>query len=500
MKKNIFWFTLVELVVGITISMLLMVSIGIFVSTWLKNINLQKKVLDDNSNISSDIIFLEKNILNSKKYISNIWSYTWILLRQNKYFDKWGFSYIWIKEFDKQYCQTWEITKTKHLYISNFIPLNWVNTQTSHYKTDIKNHQVIRKSDNKVVVGKNIFWSKFSEWDYGTGVFLNSPTAIVEIGSKVVFSDTLNNRILYLSGSRVYTLLDEKDWLNEPIWLAYNSAEKSLYIANAGAWEILKLSSKKYNSNPDLEIRNVNQNSVDKLEITIENTWWVLTNPNSYSDFNFSNITKNSNDTVKIDNNKIIYYFVWNYLSETSQSDCKNKSNWDIIFDYPNKVIYCTSWNFFTWTWKLAHFKKVNFINTDITVQNIEPDLQEAKTYYSKLELFSNNSSKFLKYYPYFTQWDDDIFTKNDNTLEIVHSWLNYPSWVDSSWNAIEFDSSSYNYNSLTPDFIFSNPIKKLEKNYSSNLLNLKIDYYKYLNCFNPDEKIKRTFLIKKNY
>ena len=497
MKKNIFWFTLVELVVGITISMLLMVSIGIFVSSWLKNINLQKKVLDDNSNTSSDIIFLEKNILNSKKYISNIWSYTWILLRQNKYFDKWGFSYIWIKEFDKQYCQTWEITKTNHLYISNFIPLNWVHTQTTHYKTDIKKHQVIRKSDNKVVVGKNIFWNKFIEWDYWTWVFLNSPTGIVEIDWKAVFSDTLNNRILYLSGSRVYTLLDEKDWLNEPIRLAYNSSEKSLYIANAGAWEILKLSSKKYNSNPDLKIKNVNQNSVDKLEITIENTWWVLTNPNSYSDFSFNNISQKPNDTVQIDNNKIIYYFIDDYINEQTRSECSWKNTWDIILNYPSSSIKCTN---NTWSWKIASFRKVNFNATDITVWNIKPDLQESKTYYSKLELFENNSSKFFKYYPYFIQWDNNIFTKNNNTLEIVHSWLNYPSWVDSSWGATEFDSSNYTYNSLTPDFIFSNPTKKIEKNFSSNLLNLKIDYYKYLNCFNPDEKIERTFLVKKNY
>ena len=36
-------FTLIELVVWITISMLLMVSVGIFVSSWMSNITLQKK-------------------------------------------------------------------------------------------------------------------------------------------------------------------------------------------------------------------------------------------------------------------------------------------------------------------------------------------------------------------------------------------------------------------------------------------------------------------------
>lgn len=504
--ENIFWFTLVELVVWITISMLLMVSIGVFVSTWMSNITLQKKVLDDNKKFSSDILYLEKNVLNSKKYISNIWSYTGILLRQNKYFDKWGFSYIWIKEFDKKYCEDWEITKTNHLYVSNFIPLTWVSIDTWNnnwdYKSDIKKHQILKKiSWNwEVVVWKDIFWDKFSEWDFWTGVFLNSPTGLVDIDWKIVFSDTLNDRILYLSGSQVYTLLDEKDWLNEPIWLAYNSTQKALYIANAGAGEILKLSSKKYSSNPNLTLSWITKSSINKVELEILETSEVLTNPTDKSKINFDNITKNSNDKLELDNNQINYYFVWNYWSESSQSDCKNKNNWDIIFDYPNKVIYCTDWDFFTWTWKLASFRKVNFNNTKLTIDNIEPLLSENKSYYIKLKLLEDNNIKYENYFPYFTQWDEDIFTKDDNTLEVVHSWLNYPYNVDNSWNATEFNSSTYNYSSLQPDFIFSNPVKNLEKDYFSNLLNLKLKYYKYFNCYNPDDKIERTVLIKKSY
>jgi hypothetical protein len=36
----------------------------------MKNITLQTKILDDNKKVSSDILYLQKNILNSKKYIS----------------------------------------------------------------------------------------------------------------------------------------------------------------------------------------------------------------------------------------------------------------------------------------------------------------------------------------------------------------------------------------------------------------------------------------------
>ena len=113
-------FTLIELIVGIIISMLLMLSIWVFVSTWMSNIILQKKIIDDNKKLSSDFLYLQKIFNNSNKYIFKTSS--WILIKKNKYFDTWWYSYIWIKEFDKQYCLTWEITKTNHLYVSNFIP------------------------------------------------------------------------------------------------------------------------------------------------------------------------------------------------------------------------------------------------------------------------------------------------------------------------------------------------------------------------------------------
>ena len=444
----------------------------------------KKKVLDDNKQLSSDILYLQKKILNSKKYISNIWTATWILLRQNKYFDKWGFSYIWVKEFNKTYCQTWEITKTNHLYVSNFIPLNWVSTWTTNYKSDTKNNQILKKiSWNwERVVWRDIYWDKFSDWDFWTWVFLNSPTWIVEIWAKVVFSDTLNDRVLYLSGSQVYTLLDEKDWLEEPTWLAYNNSTNSLYISNSGKWEVLRLSSESYWNNPQLKIDNINKTNINKLEIEILDTSETLTDPLNYSNYSFGN----SNDFVELENNKMKYYFLNNYSNNTTRSECSWKNTWDIILNYPTNSIKCTN---STWSWTIANFRNVNIYN--FTVDNIKPLLSENKSYYVKID---------WEYFPYFTQWDDDIFTKDDNTLEVIHSWLTYPTKVNNDWTYTNFNSSTFDYNSLTPDFVFSNPVVNLDKNYSTNLLNLKIDYYKYLNCFNVDDKIKRSFLIKKNF
>ena len=49
MQNSKYWFTLVELIVGITISMILMVSVWIFVSSGMQNIFNQQKSLENSS-------------------------------------------------------------------------------------------------------------------------------------------------------------------------------------------------------------------------------------------------------------------------------------------------------------------------------------------------------------------------------------------------------------------------------------------------------------------
>jgi len=172
-------FTLIELIVGITISMLLMISVWVFVSTWMSNIILQKKVIDDNNKLSSDFLYLHKILNNSSKKIFN-YNYG-VLIKKNKYFDTWWYSYIWLKEFDKEYCWAWEITKTEHLFVSNFIPYEeiWedinsnfskiieseeVNISWNIYKSDTLNHKILEKNwtNWETKIWKNIFWEKAS--------------------------------------------------------------------------------------------------------------------------------------------------------------------------------------------------------------------------------------------------------------------------------------------------------------------------------------------------
>jgi hypothetical protein len=85
---------------------------------------------------------------------------------------------------------------------------------------------------------------------------------------------------------------------------------------------VLKFSSRKYLANPVLEIKNVNKNNINKLEIEILGTSETLINIDK-DNFNFSN---NSNDFVKLENNIIKYYFLNNYTNNQTRAECNFKN------------------------------------------------------------------------------------------------------------------------------------------------------------------------------
>ena len=108
-------FTLIELVVWITISMLLMVSVGIFVSSGMQNIFNGQKVLEN----TDDFTTFSNNLLTSFNLIqswttSPISTGSWIIIK--KWTDFWngGFSKISIRAC--QICKIWNPKSNKTFY------------------------------------------------------------------------------------------------------------------------------------------------------------------------------------------------------------------------------------------------------------------------------------------------------------------------------------------------------------------------------------------------
>ena len=532
MNKNAF--TLVELLVGITISILLMTSIGVFVSTWMSNIVLQQKIVNNNQKFNTHISDIQE-MFKSSQWLVGIYS-SGVLLKTSQNFDRWGYSYIWTQEITDHYCQEPDTQNTQHVFTSSFIPFeeigedintNFSDIESSEvtvwsivYRSNMKNHQILDVTNNVVAVWKDIFWDKMSEWSVWTGVFLNSPTGMVQADWNLVFSDTLNNRILYLSWGLVYTLLDQKNGLKEPTGLAYSWG--ILYISNSAKGEVLKLSSEEYlSSNPDLNINFTPEwaFNADRFRVQIFTGSINLTWPSSISDVTVDN--PNAADEVIVVWNNLDYYFINNFASESVQASCTGV--W--LIESWEDIINCTM----SGTWELANRDSKTFVsgaNYSIDIQNITPLLSTYQHYYSKLTFKNWTNSTYQKYFPYFTQWDGDIFTKDDNTLEVFTWGLDYPtglgfnSWnlvintfedrtvhtFNVDWTHVWSDSwilnpfSEWAFNDYTISSILDNPVNDINITNAGNLLNIKLDYYKYLNCHNPDEKVKKTLLFKKSF
>jgi len=440
--KNNSGFSLIELLVWISISTILMLSVWYLISWWIKNITSQEKVLQNSSDISSFQKTIQNIFLNIDTSFSPIKTASWVIVRIKQNYDQWGFAYIWETTQDKLYCWSWsKETKTKHIFIKTFIPDFDIDIQKAH-KIDW--------------VWKWFFWTPLTPLSGGKDankVYLNNPTWSGSNWSIEFISDTLNNRILYKSGSKTYELLNENDWLLEPTWLLFDNW--NLYIANSGKWEILKYSSKTKTNIPVLILTWITD-TINSFEISFYNTNWNydIQNSTNISDINFTNYSKQSWDSISINNNKLTYSF----------------SGW-INQNLNNETISINNLTNFTETW----------------------------SYFVKLDI--NN-----KFYSFFIQSDDNLFTKNDNSLEIYKKNLKYPTKFN--WNKDNIKeylnpepTSNLIFNKKY-DYILKSPIKKLDINYntSKKILNLELDYYKKYNCYNLEEKTSSKFILKKNY
>lgn len=493
MKYKNYWFTLIEVMIWIFISIILMAWVSVFVVNWLNNINLQRDLIKNYwlvSDFSSELNGIFSS--NYLKYI-DISSNSWFLVQKANTFWKWNFSYIWI-ETSTWDCSDW--TETKHLKIVNFIPyersdfdifsasnftgwniVNWSDT----YYSDIYKHNIYKVTAwvKTLLVWKSIFWSTL--WTNWTDTYLNYPTGLAYWASKLFISDTWNNRILYLSWTTIWTLLDVDDGILEPTGLYYDSW--TLYISNSWKNELLSYSSSTttpttflLNFTPDTTL-----NAVQNLKFYFKDASWnntTITSPTSSWSFTFTNFSKNAWDIVTTWS-YINYYLSWwvNFTSGTNYS-----------ID-----ISSIAWSFSSGSYIVV----------------LQTDWITPRTYY----------------YRFFTKWTWDItYNKWQNILKVLTWWILYPTWVYSSWSNIIYKDflsrkyfeisktwtyvSSWALNSFNFENISSNIknvrvsdfiVKDFKYNYSTWMLNLKINYYKNFNCDDDNQNIEKTLLFKVN-
>jgi hypothetical protein len=253
----------------------------------------------------------------------------------------------------------------------------------------------------------------------------------------------------------------------------------------------------------------------------------VLGNPTSTGNIIFSSSMQNE-DFLTWSANKLSYYFSDYFTKIATNYSCTWNGyflSWSI--DTPLKISWCSTgtWDLYsrnlykTFTW---------WIDNQISVTNISPPANFSNTgaYYIKLDFLSWSTLQQSYYFPYFSKWDNNIFTKWDNIIKVLTWWLWYPTWIYASWSDLVYndftkrewvmitkiwnfllswaltslDFSKLALNNYT-DIILYTPIKNYDIKYdSTSLLNIYFNYYKNFSCYSDENKSNvKEFILKKS-
>ena len=525
MKKVASAFTLIELIVWITLSLILMTSVSLFVSSGMQNILTQQKVIEESSDFIDNTSHFQNIIqLLDPDYRATVTA-SWIIFKINKEFSKWGFVYLWEQTLSWSYCQSdSDSPDTSHVFLKTFIPFEeeWENifsnfTQTltwsltiwiDTFTSDQKNHIV---SKNWVpIIWKGIFWDQFIDWVSGTGIYLNSPTWLAHDGNNLYIADTLNNRVLYLdSSNNIHILLNETDGLAEPTGLLY--LNNSLYISNSKKWEILEYDSKTSSQILNLDFT-IDKNISDLISVRLEFLSGAIniSEPNNISDFSFTWINQNPwGDYLSGSTNVLEYFysdFSDNYDTQLNQicswTGPYYKMDWSELI---RETFDSCSGTGTLRKWKNSNIQ--NILSGDsvwiITASNTTwAWLSNTGSYYIHTTI-SWTIDSYDRYDNLFTLWDNNLTTKNDNYLSIFTWWLSYPTWIWDDW-WIKFNESWTGTFSNLPysennDTLLLSPLESLTIDTTNNLLSILIKYYRVFNCYNSDDRNIRSWILKKN-
>ncbi len=480
-------FTLVEMMISIFIFMLLMVSVSLFVTQWVKNISFQKKVIDS---FSQEINFFKKlqEYLNNGEKVSLLKTFSsGALLKIDKNLFTGWFAYIGEFSFSWKTClPDSPHQSTNNLIMTSFLPFEWQGgdffsdtslsfswvevhffspsvkylgvsftgnivgptnaflTGSELYVSDTKGNQILQfDTTNVSIPWKQIIWNGnpwdgIISWEQGIDIFLNSPTWITVVNGKIFVSDTLNDRIIYydILTKKVYTFLERKDGLDEPTGILYDDTKKRIYIVNSGKWEILKVDAGNLiaPSSPKIPFSINAPITIDEIFLSFFSASWAIINLNSPTNtwsFSFSWITQEE-DFTRIVWNTLEYYFT-NYINpETSQVWCLN--SWDYIFNSWSPI-KCTA----TWTGIIgtSQNKILSWSTYGIDLSSFSWSFSATGSYYIRISFLNGGSEVYSLYKPYFTKGDDNLLTFWDNTLNSFNSWYHYPTGIYKVWTNI---------------------------------------------------------------
>ncbi len=470
MRKNYLAFTLIEILVWVSISTIIMISVGVFVTSGIKNITIQKSILNQENEYIS--LFEDLTEIFDTQFDIISASQTWLLIKTE------GFK-LWkplLYDFSLQTftgeCLSDMNKEIKYLQMKNYNPFI---LNSGPFTGSYLRHEIYHSAQGKIV-WKGIFWDNFQELAIGKDILLNNPGGLSRDGTqKTYISDTGNNRIMYYSGTKVSSILDFDKWLYQPTGLIYDSW--NLFVLNSGKKELLKVSSIAGNITP-INISQIIEDDItfDKISFEVLDNFTISWVYNTGS-FIFSWISTGTGDSVSFSDNIISYNF----------SPPQNINSWNTVsFEIPT----------FTWWFDFygASYLDIKFHNAGtIVYQKIFPYVIHSD---NSLLTTSDNNIEILTgalngYFTDISVSGSNLLLKdyiNKTQLILSKTWVFISSWI-LLWTIPNFETTIKKYDLK---------IKDMQVSHSWNLLGIKIEYYKNFNCKNEDENIVKTFLFKK--
>lgn len=508
MNKNNTWFTLVETIVWVSVSLILMVSVWVFVSTGMKNITQQKSVLASNSEILNFKDKLENTFWEKSSFISWTTLTWWLTFEVAPNTGNTPFVTLQTTENTCEYQATDMMEESdkityKTLNFKYFLPFTNTSIDSNNYNTDYFSHSLTWT----ININKWYFWE--DSWTAST--LFNLPTGMTKIWTDLILADSGNHRILKIDNSWNSTvLLDYTDWMNFPTWLLYKSPD--LYIVNSWNSEILKydLSDTTW-SFPDLNINFTSDNTfvADSFDLTIFYKDKSQVDFNTTPTTNFTNISWDKFN--KIESWTLKNYFLNFSNPESNQSTCA----WtEIEENLLAEIVQCTkTWSWVVWTDQNTVYS--SWSTFQINLSSINLDITDDWNYYTKIDFLDDFSILNTEYFPYYNKnswWIDNI--KNAPLEKFTNNQIIYPTDIEDSGNIYIYDYISEKRYNIDNDTVSNNSfnlstlplenlsadlkIKDITYSQNWNLITFVIEYYKYLDCYDENNSITKKIIFKK--
>lgn len=460
-------FTLIELLIGVTLSAILMTGIVVFVGSSLGSNMAIKKVLEEgNKNRDFEQRFTEVlgNITGSGLYTTGA-TFSGGYLTGVFLATLWPNLPITFLGLQTQtgYCDSYSGTASETGTIMKLV----VRQLTVPIAQNTANGYTLSYTGNTIFswttsTGTRIIGTGYPgnilDTTSGALTELSSPSALISSGNHLYIADTMNDRVLSydITFGRISKLLGPENGIQRPTSLYFSGS--TLLIASSGNGKIYSLQDGDSDGSNFSSTFQIAKNfSADNFRFTFSGIT-SITAPTSSGSFIFSGFNKNSADITSAGS------------------------------------------EFLTYSGSLQSFSTGSTYN--ITIGDISGTLTNTGNNIVRVDFLSGGDIQYSDVFHYYSKWDGSLESSTGNILKVVSWSIIYPHNIigpPTAWSGTIDWSTVLGQNPLGSEIFSSFPVEDLTFQKSGKVLTIRyheyIDYDCMLGKHRTEERIKKVLL-----